>query len=44
MEEKELKDIFNENELISTIDNYGELNTTQKKCLIKIDTGHPRYR
>ena len=36
LEEKELKDIFNENELIATIDNYGELNTTQRKCLTKV--------
>ena len=36
LEEKELKDIFNDNELISQIDNYGELNTTQKKCLTRV--------
>ena len=36
LEENELKDIFNENELIKSIDNYGELNTTQKKCLSKV--------
>ena len=36
LEENELKDIFNENELITKLDNYGELNTNQKKCLSKI--------
>ena len=36
LEENELKEIFNENELITSLENYGELNTSQKKCLTKI--------
>ena len=36
LEENELKDIFNENELTTKLGNYGELNTTQRKCLNKI--------
>lgn len=36
LEENEIKEIFNENELITKIENYGELNTNQKKCLLKI--------
>ena len=36
LEENELKEIFNENELITNLQNYGELNTSQKKCLSKI--------
>ena len=31
-----MKTIFNENELITKIDNYGELNTSQTKCLKKV--------
>ena len=36
LEENELKEAFNENELITSLENYGELNTSQKKCLTKI--------
>ena len=36
LEENELKEIFNQDELITKLDNYGELNTNQKKCLTKI--------
>ena len=36
LEENELKDIFNQDELITKLDNYGELNTNQKKCITKI--------
>ena len=36
LENNELKEIFNENELITKIDNFGELNTSQRKCLSKI--------
>ena len=35
MEENEIKELFNENELITSLDNFGELNTNQKKCLSK---------
>ena len=36
LENNELKEIFNENKLITNIDNFGELNTSQRKCLSKI--------
>ena len=36
LENNELKEIFNENELTTKIDNFGELNTSQRKCLSKI--------
>ena len=36
LENNELKEIFNENKLITKIDNFGELNTSQRKCLSKI--------
>ena len=36
LDEMEMKNIFNDNELITKIDNYGELNTQQRKCLEKV--------
>ena len=38
MDEKEMKNIFNENEFITQIDNFGKLNTNQIKCMKKIFT------
>ena len=38
LDEKEMKNIFNDNELITKIDNFGELNTHQKKCMNKAFT------
>ena len=36
LDEIEMKDIFDEKELITKIENYGELNTSQTKCLKKV--------
>jgi len=36
LDEMEMKKIFNDNELITKIDNYGELNTQQRKCLSRV--------
>ena len=38
IDEKEMKELFNEKELITKIDNYGELNTQQTKCMKKVFT------
>ena len=36
LDKMEMKNIFNDKELITNIDNYGELNTQQRKCLKRI--------
>lgn len=36
MDEFEMKNIFNDNEFITKIENYGELNTNQIKCMKKV--------
>ena len=36
MDEKEMRNLFNENEYITKIDNFGELNTHQVKCMKKV--------
>ena len=36
MDEKEMKNLFNENEFITKIDIFGELNTHQVKCMKKV--------
>ena len=38
LDKKEMKNIFNENELITKINNFGELNTNQIKCMKKVFT------
>jgi len=36
LDKLEMKNIFNDKELITKIDNYGELNTQQRKCLRRV--------
>ena len=36
LDELEMKNIFNDNELITKIDNYGKLNKRQKKCMRRV--------